>query len=238
MALPTETITMENYTAGVLLLPQGSRNVVVRIAEVEADVEIQDTVISLTSSAPATVIKAGQSLSFGVGANPTLRQHVLVLEDATLNDTTPTDVIIAPSKFAIAEGATARVIDGLESIFGIQDFALQESTTVVDVTNTHSGTGTEEKPVRSARTYQISGKEFRLSTTGDKGLDIIKRVCRTPGLFGRELYMVSIYPDGETVEGAFIVKDFNQPGNYNEVKAYSFTATLQGNSFNWITAYA
>ncbi|MEH1786892.1 MAG: hypothetical protein V7L23_15265 [Nostoc sp.] len=234
--LYSQTITMENYTVGVLLLPQGSRDVTAASINITTAVSVGDTSISVLSSSPATVIKAGESLSFA-GANPPYRQQVLIVEDTVIDNVTPTTLPIAPSKFVIGVGAIARLVVGILPLFGVQDFALQSNTTAVDITNVLSGTGTESKPIRNARTYQVSGKEFRSTAAGDPALQLIKSVDRNASVFARELYLVSIYPDGETIEGAAVIENFNQAGNYNNVKEYSFTVTLQGSTFVWIEPY-
>lgn len=233
--LPSEVITMQNYTAGVLLLPQGSRTVTANTITISTAVAVGDPQIVVLSSSPNTTIYAGESLSFVSSAFG--RQQVLIVQDTVIDNITPTTVPISPSKFSIAVGATSRLVLGLLPLFGIQDFALQSNTTSVDITNVLSGTGTESKPIRNARTYQMSGKEFRGATNGDQALNLIKSVDRNSGMFGSELYFFGTYPDGEIIEGASVIENFNQSGNYNNVKEYSFTITVQGSSLMWTAPY-
>jgi hypothetical protein len=237
--LPYDTTTMENYTAGVLLLPAGSRQIVARTLTITADIAVSDKVMSVTSSVVGTELKAGSSLSIVDPASPASRKHVLITEDVSVG-TSPTDVSISASKYAIGDGSTARMVVGLIPLFGIQEFPFQGQTTTVDTTNTLSGTGTEKKAVRADRTIQYSGVETKYATAegGDKGLQLLKETQRTSQLFGRELYFFAVYPDGQVIEAAIIVTDLNEPGSYNEVKKYSFTAHLQGDSFQWTSPYA
>lgn len=236
MPLAYDTTSLEGFSAGILLLPQGSRTVVARTLTSTA-VGIGDTVVSCTASV-STDLKAGTALSF-FKTGELSRTYVLVSEDVTV-ETTATDIPIFSSKYAIATGSTARIIDDLLPMYGIQEFPLAAQTTTVDTTNTLSGTGTEKKAIRSDRTIQFSGVEnhYALPVGGDPALQLLKETQRIGGLFGRELYFYAVYPDGEVIEAAILVTDYNQPGSYNEVKKYSFTAHLQGTSFSWVSPYA
>ena len=236
MPLAYDTTSLEGFSAGILLLPQGSRTVVARTLTSTA-VGIGDTVVSCTASV-STDLKAGTALSF-FKTGELSRTYVLVSEDVTV-ETTATDIPIFSSKYAIATGSTARIIDDLLPMYGIQEFPLAAQTTTVDTTNTLSGTGTEKKAIRSDRTIQFSGVEnhYALPVGGDPALQLLKETQRIGGLFGRELYFYAVYPDGEVIEAAILVTDYNQPGSYNEVKKYSFTAHLQGSSFSWVSPYA
>ena len=236
MPLAYDTTSLEGFSAGILLLPQGSRTVVARTLTSTA-VGIGDTVVSCTASV-STDLKAGTALSF-FKTGELSRTYVLVSEDVTV-ETTATDIPIFSSKYAIATGSTARIIDDLLPMYGIQEFPLAAQTTTVDTTNTLSGTGTEKKAIRSDRTIQFSGVEnhYALPVGGDPALQLLKETQRIGGLFGRELYFYAVYPDGEVIEAAILVTDYSQPGSYNEVKKYSFTAHLQGTSFSWVSPYA
>lgn len=240
MPIAYDTTTMEGYSAGILLLPVGSRTVVATTLTLPAlsSVAIGDVKVSCTASV-STDLKAGTALSF-FKTGDKARSHVLVSEDVTVG-TVATDIPIFSSKYAIATGSTARIVNNLLPLYGIQEFPLAAQTTTVDTTNTLSGTGTEKKSVRSDRTIQFSGIENRYqppSVGGDPALQLIKQTQRVGGLFGRELYFYSVYPDGEVIEAAILITDYSQPGSYNEVKKYSFTAHLQGSSFNWVSPYA
>jgi hypothetical protein len=236
MPLAYDTVSLEGFSAGILLLPAGSRTVVARTLTSTA-VNIGDTVVSCTASV-STDLKAGTALSF-FKAGELSRTYVLVSEDVTVA-TTATNIPIFSSKYAIATDSTARIVDDLLPMYGIQEFPLAAQTTTVDTTNTLSGTGTEKKAIRSDRTIQFSGVENRYAPTvgGDPALQLLKETQRIGGLFGRELYFYAVYPDGEVIEAAILVTDYNQPGSYNEVKKYSFTAHLQGSSFSWVSPYA
>jgi len=236
MPLAYDTTSLEGFSAGILLLPQGSRTVVARTLTSTA-VGIGDTVVSCTASV-STDLKAGTALSF-FKTGELSRTYVLVSEDVTV-ETTATDIPIFSSKYAIATGSTARIVDDLLPMYGIQEFPLAAQTTTVDTTNTLSGTGTEKKAIRSDRTIQFSGVEnhYALPVGGDPALQLLKETQRIGGLFGRELYFYAVYPDGEVIEAAILVTDYSQPGSYNEVKKYSFTAHLQGTSFSWVSPYA
>lgn len=236
MPLAYDTVSLEGFSAGILLLPAGSREVVARTLTSTA-VDIGDTVVSCTASV-STELKAGTALSFFKTGDKS-RTYVLVSEDVTVA-TTATNIPIFSAKYAIATGSTAKIVDDLLPMYGIQEFPLAAQTTTVDTTNTLSGTGTEKKAIRSDRNIQFSGVENRYSPAvgGDPALQLLKETQRIGGLFGRELYFYAVYPDGEVVEAAILVTDFNQPASYNEVKKYSFTANIQGTSFNWISPYA
>ena len=236
MPLAYDTVSLEGFSAGILLLPAGSRTVVARTLTSTA-VNIGDTVVSCTASV-STDLKAGTALSF-FKAGELSRTYVLVSEDVTVA-TTATNIPIFSSKYVITTDSTARIVDDLLPMYGIQEFPLAAQTTTVDTTNTLSGTGTEKKAIRSDRTIQFSGVENRYAPTvgGDPALQLLKESQRVDGLFGRELYFYAVYPDGEVIEAAILVTDYNQPGSYNEVKKYSFTAHLQGSSFSWVSPYA
>ena len=237
MPLAYDTVSLEGFSAGILLLPAGSRTVVARTLTSTTAVGIGDTVVSCTASV-STILKAGTALSF-FKTGELSRTYVLVSEDVTVA-TTATNIPIFSSKYAIATDSTARIVDSLLPMYGIQEFPLAAQTTTVDTTNTLSGTGTEKKAIRSDRSIQFSGVENCYAPTvgGDPALQLLKETQRIGGLFGRELYFYAVYPDGEVIEAAILVTDYNQPGSYNEVKKYSFTAHLQGSSFSWVSPYA
>ena len=236
MPLAYDTTSLEGFSAGILLLPEGTRTVAARTLTSTVAVGVGGTVIICTASV-ATDLKAGTALSF-FKAGDKARTYVLVSEDVTVATTT-TDIPIFSAKYAIATASTARIVDDLLPMYGIQEFPLAAQTTTVDTTNTLSGTGTEKKAIRSDRTIQFSGVEnhYDPAVGGDPALQLIKETQRVGGLFGRELYFYAVYPDGEVIEAAILITDYNQPGSYNEVKKYSFTAHLQGTSFNWVSPY-
>lgn len=237
MPLAYNTTSLEGFSAGILLLPKGTRTVVARTLTSTVAVAVGATVITCTASV-ATDLKAGMALSFFKDGDKA-RTYVLISEDVTVA-TTATNIPIFSSKYAIATASTARIVDDLLPMYGIQEFPLSAQTTTVDTTNTLSGTGTEKKAIRSDRTIQFSGVENHYDSPvgGDPALQLIKQTQRDGGYFGRELYFYAVYPDGEIIEAAILITDYSQPGSYNEVKKYSFTAHLQGTSFTWVDPYS
>lgn len=223
MALLGGEVQLKNVTLDVVLLPLNSRVPASTTLTLDTAAVAGDTSLSITASA-STPVKAGNSLTF---ADTTGNVQAIVLTDTTIA-TTATSVPILPLTQAIADTSTATYYTGLLPLYGIQEFGIQSQDQEVDTTNTLSGFGTEMALVRSGKTASISG----IQVPGDKALDtIIKAVALQGATFGREVYAVLTLPDGERYRGAAKVRNFNAPGNQNEVKKYSFELSFMGVTF-------
>lgn len=223
---PAGEVQLKNATLEVMILPAGSRATTVRtVTGPDTEVEIGSETIELTIDTDDD-IEAGTSLSFKASGGTT-RSHVLITEDVSLT-TTATEAKCEPLIAAVEADATADFISGLVPLFGLQNYSFQTSPQEVDTTNSQSGYGQESALVRSDKTIDIDG----IQVPGDKALyDVIKAVAMEGGNFGREVYAVFTYPDGEILRGAAKIKQYSEPGNQNEVKKYAFQLQFQGASF-------
>jgi Phage tail tube protein len=223
MALLGGETQLKNVTLDVALLALNSRTPASTTITIDTAPTAGAESISVTASA-STEVKAGNSLTF---VTTTGRVQALVTADTTIA-TSATSVPVLPLRAAIADTSTAVYYTGMLPIYGIQEFSVQSQDQEVDTTNTLSGFGTEMALVRSGKTVSISG----IQVPNDEGMDtIIKGVALTGALFGREVYAVLTLPDGERYRGAAKVRNFNAPGNQNEVKKYSFELTFMGVTF-------
>ncbi len=232
MPYPVGETQLKNFILQMVLLPKGSRTPTRRTVTASSAVAEGATTASLTT-ASATTVKAGTALSFAAASSPTERQQLIIVDDASLSST-PASAAIIPAEKAIASNSTASYVVGLIPLMGVQEFALQGQTQTVDTTNTLSGSGTEMASIRSSKTYSVSG----IQIIADPGLEtIVKPVGLDNALFGREVYVQAIYPDGEVIEGAAKISNLSLPGNQNEVKRYSFELMIMGSSYNRVAPY-
>lgn len=225
-------ISFRNSTVEMKLLPLGSRDISADTYTVTASsgAAVGATSISLSVGTGTVDIKAGSSLSF---LNAAGRSQVLVTQDATLTST-PSSVSCSGLIKAVDSAATATFIDGLVPLFGIQDLSASDAPQEVDTTSLLSGTGMESALVRSDHTFDISG----IQIVNDECLySIIKPLAKTDALFGREVYAVITYPDGERISGAAKIKAYSEAGNQNEIKKYQFTLQTQGASYSYLAPH-
>jgi hypothetical protein len=230
MTIPGGEIQLKGVTLDMLMLPLGSRNPVSVTVTAASASAAGATTMSLTASAAGTKIYAGSSLSFIASTTPTRRYQAIIATDCTLG-TTATTVDVLPLTGPIASTSTAPWFDGLTPLLGIQDFGSNTQDTTVDTTNTLSGSGTENAMIRSSKTLTVSG----IQIPGDRALyTIVKPVTLNFGFYGRELYVARNMPDGEIMRGVAKLGNYNEPGNQNEVKKFSFEMTIQGSTFEYI----
>jgi len=229
MTIVSGETQLKNFTMDVLLLPKGSRATTLVNVVSGGAVEGAGT-INLSVAAGTLFINGGNSLSF---LNGTRRVQVLNLVDVTLT-TTPAPVAVSELTDGVDAGAIAVYVQGLIPLAGVQDFALSTSDQEVDTTNVLSGYGTESALIRAGKTFNVSF----IQIPNDAGLySVIKRVALQGAFYGREVYAVATYPDGEIHRGAAKVKNFSQPGNQNEVKKGSFDLEFQGISYEFINPF-
>ena len=237
MPFPVGETQLKNFILQMVLLSQGSRTPTRRVIRNDAAIAVGATTASLKAPASfvgSTVIRAGSSLSFAAASTPTERQQIIVVDQITLTDDTPGTANILPAEKAVADESTASFVIGLIPLMGVQDFALQGQSQTVDTTNTLSGSGTEMASIRQSKTYSVSG----IQIIADPCLEtIVKAVGLDNALFGREVYVQAIYPDGEVIEGAAKISNLSLPGNQNEVKRYSFELMIMGSSYNRVAPY-
>lgn len=226
---PLKLVTLE-----ALLLPKGSRTVTEVTITAASAIDEGDETASLSASV-STAVKAGCSLSFNVTSpsGATRRKQIVIKDDVTIA-TSSTSVNIFAATQAVPANETAKYIEGLEIVAGLQDFSFQSQDTTVDTTDTLSGAGTESAIVRSGLNFSISVIE----RIANKGLSsIIKPVALDFAFKGREIYARLMYPDGEVHAGPAKVMNFSQPGNQNEVKKCTFELQLQGSGYVYLPAY-
>lgn len=232
MAFKVGEIAFRNSTVEMKLLPLGSRDITADTYTVTAGsaAAVGATTINLSVGTGTVEIKAGSSLSF---LNASGRSQVLVTEDATLTST-PSSVSCSGLIKAVDNAATATFVDGLVPLFGIQDLSASDSPQEIDTTNLLSGIGMESALVRSDHTFDVSG----IQIVNDECLyGIIKPLAKSEALFGREVYAVVTYPDGEKIVGAAKIKSYQEQGNQNEIKKYSFQLQVQGSSYAYFTPH-
>jgi hypothetical protein len=229
MAVPGGEIRLNNFTIDMVILPLGSRNPTIVTVTNSAAAAIGAQTMQLTASTASTAIKAGSSLSFIAPTAPTGRQQAMLVNDATLG-TPATAADVSELVAAIPANATAQYYPGLLPLLGIQDFGLQSQPTTEDTTDTRSGTGTEMGMIRTSRTLNVSCIE----RPGDACLyNIVKPLNLSNALFGREVWAIATYPDGEQLRGAAKVTNYQQPGNKDQFKKFSFDLTFMGGGFEW-----
>ena len=229
MTIVSGETQLKNFTMDVLLLAKGSR-VTTRVNIVSGGAAEGAGTINLSSPTGAVFVNGGNSLSF---LNGNRRVQVLVLADVTIT-TAPTAVSVSELTDGVDSGAIAVYIQGLLPLAGVQDFALSTSDQEVDTTNVLSGYGTESALIRAGKTFNVSF----IQIPNDAGLySIVKRVALQGAFYGREVYAVATFPDGEIHRGAAKVKNFSQPGNQNEVKKGSFDLEFQGISYEFISPF-
>lgn len=229
MPRPAGEVQLKNTTLEVLLLPVGSRTVTEITVTNGAIANAGAETMSLSASAN-TDIKAGVSLSFLDG---TTRKQALITDDYSLTST-PSTVNVAGLINNIGNAATAKFVAGLIPLFGIQEFSFSASPSEVDTTNTQSGYGMESALIRADKTIDISG----IQIINDRALyAVIKQVAVAGAFFGREIYAVFTYADGQQFRGAAKIKNYSEPGNQNEVKKFSFQLQFQGDSFQYFAPH-
>lgn len=234
MPIASGSVGLGGTTLEALILPKSSRARTSRTITTAAAISEGAITCSLTASA-STAIKAGTSLSFQeTSPSATVaRKQIIVKDDVTIG-TTATTVNIFGATTAVTSGETAVWYVGLIPVAGLQEFSMQTNDTDVDTTDTLSGTGMENRIIRSGLEYSISLIE-RLS---DIGLHtVIKPVALDFAYKGREVLARITFPDGEIHQGAAQVKGFNQPGNQNEVKKVQFSLSFQGTDFDIVKPY-
>lgn len=263
MPLATAPVILQDYSLEVMLLPlvtsgfaagtsdrniSSFRRVLTCTTQVAPPTSGGVATLALTtdegSSSSPTVIKEGTGLSFieplaqGAPAGTVrTRIQVMAAEDKSIaHGSSATDLKVIGLDRTIAANSTAALIEGLLPLSGIQTLDLSNQETQVDTTSFQSGSGTEMAMIRVARAYSVSG----IALAGDEALErVIKPVAGFQGeFFGREIYAVATFPDGERLAGAAKVTAFNFPANQNEVKKYSFTLTFMGKSFEWNPPYS
>lgn len=259
MPLATAPVILQDYSLEVMLLPlvqtgfaagTSDRNISSLTRTLTCTTQVAPptsgglATLALTtnegSQTSPTVIKEGTGLSFLApavqGESIRTRIQVLAAEDKNIvHGSTATDLKVVGLDRTIAANSTAILIEGLLPLSGIQTLDLSNQETQVDTTSFQSGSGTEMAMIRVARAYSVSG----IALAGDEALErVIKPVAGFQGeFFGREIYAVATFPDGERLAGAAKVTAFNFPANQNEVKKYSFTLTFMGKSFEWNPPY-
>lgn len=230
-AIATGGISLIGTTMQGLILPRGSRNPASVLITASAAVAEGATSISATAATAATVVRAGTALVF-TPASPsgvTARSFVIVAATTTLN-TTASALPIFPARSAIVANSTASLVTGLIPIFGLQEFGLQGQSTTVDITGTDSGSATEVIRIRDAREFSINIVE----RNADVGLGtVVKPLLFNPAFADREMWMELVMPQGEAHRGAAMLQNPSKPGNQNEVGRISFTATIQGSSYQY-----
>lgn len=229
--IATGGISLIGTTMQGLIVPRGSRSPASVIVTAAAAVAEGATSISATAATAGTIIRAGQALVFSP-ASPTgvtSRSFAVVSATTTLG-TTANPLPIFPLRNAIAANSTASVVTGLVPIFGLQEFGLQGQSTTVDITGTDSGAATEVLRIRDSREFSIN----LIERNADVGLGtVIKPLLFNPAFADREMWMELVMPQGEMHRGATMLTNPNKPGNQNEVGRLSFTATIQGNSYQY-----
>jgi predicted secreted protein len=222
---PVQTVILQNYTLDIKLLPENTRAVTTTTLTCTAGALEGATSISVTATTGVTyTIAAGTSLSFVAPTNPSIRQQVLVLANATLAGTTAVSLTIAPLLDPIAANSTSRLVQDMFPLLGITSFGMQPSPTVVDTTHSQSGSGTSSAIVRSKREISIEGIEY----VGDIALEhFVKRTFFDPVFMNRELYAIATYPNGSRFEGPSKVTALNLTGTPMEVMKYTCTLEFQ-----------
>lgn len=233
-ARPVQPVILQNYTLDLKLLPENTRSVTAATITVTAQAAESSTSISVSTAAGINyTIAAGTSLSFAAPSNPTARQQVLVLANATLSGTTPVTLTVSPILDTIVVNSTARLVQDMFPLLGITSFGLQPSPTVVDTTHSQSGSGTSSAIVRTKREISVEGIEY----IGDIALEqFIKRTYFDPTYMNRELYAIATYPNGAKFEGAAKSTALNLTGTPMEVMKYTFTLEFQDEVL-WTPAY-
>ncbi|MGA1402435.1 MAG: hypothetical protein ACO312_04780 [Candidatus Nanopelagicaceae bacterium] len=216
------------------LLPENTRSVTAATITATSLAAEGATTISVATTAGINyTIAAGTSLSFVAPSNPTIRQQVLVLANATLSGATTVTLTVAPLLDSIAANSTARLVQDMFPLLGITSFGLQPSPTVVDTTHSQSGSGTSSAIIRSKREISVEGIEY----VGDIALEqFIKRTHFDPVYMNRELYAIATYPNGAKFEGAAKSTALNLTGTPMEVMKYTFTLEFQ-DDWIWTPAY-
>ena len=233
MPFPVGETQLKNFILQMVLLSSGSRTPTTRTITAGSAIAVGAATASLTSSAATTLVRAGTALSFAAASTPTDRQQLIIVDEITLGTSAATANTLAAEK-AIAANSTATFVSGLIPLMGVQEFALQGQSQTVDTTNTLSGSGTEMASIRQSKTYSVSG----IQIIADPCLEtIVKAVGLDNALFGREVYVQAIYPDGEVIQGAAKISNLSLPGNQNEVKRYSFELMIMGSSYSRIAPY-
>ncbi|MFZ9728207.1 MAG: hypothetical protein ACO3CD_04270 [Candidatus Nanopelagicaceae bacterium] len=231
---PVQTVILQNYTLDLKLLPENTRSVTAATITATSLAAEGATTISVATTAGINyTIAAGTSLSFVAPSNPTIRQQVLVLANATLSGATTVTLTVAPLLDSIAANSTARLVQDMFPLLGITSFGLQPSPTVVDTTHSQSGSGTSSAIIRSKREISVEGIEY----VGDIALEqFIKRTHFDPVYMNRELYAIATYPNGAKFEGAAKSTALNLTGTPMEVMKYTFTLEFQ-DDWIWTPAY-
>lgn len=220
-----------NSTLELKLLPLGSRDISADVFTITATATaVGATEISLSTTTGTVDIKAGTSLAF---LNATGRAQVLLIEDATVTST-PTAFACSGLIKAVDSAATATFVSGLLPLFGIQDLSASDQPTSVDTTNLQSGIGMESAQVRADHTFEVSG----IQIINDQCLNtIVKPLAKSEAIFGREVYAVVTYPDGERIAGAAKMTAYSESGNQNEVRRYQASLQIQGADYSYLPAY-
>lgn len=231
---PVAAIPLTAFTLDVKLLSLNSRTLTATNVSCGAGAPVGATSISVSSSVGVNyTIAAGTSLSFVATINPLARQHVLLVEDATLSGTTPVDLKVAPLVRSIPTNSTARLVQDMFPVLGITSLGPQPSPTVVDTTHAQSGSGTSSAIVRIKRELSVEGNEFE----GDIALEqMIKRTFNDPSFVNRELYAIATYPNGARFEGPTKVTALTTPATAMEIMKYTFTLEFQDEVI-WSPAY-
>jgi hypothetical protein len=234
--IATGATSLASTTLQGLILPRGSRTPTSVTITAAAASAADATSISVTCSTASTVVRAGTALIFTApspGAGAVNRQLAIVSATTTLA-TTATALPVFALRSAIASTNTASMVVGLIPIFGLQEFGLQGQSTTVDITGTDSGSSTEMQKIRDSREFSINVIE----RFADIGLGtVIKPLLFSPSLADSEAWLEIVMPQGEIHRGAAMLQNPSKPGNQNEVARLSFTATFQGNSYQYIDGF-
>ena len=222
--------TMQGY-----ILPRGSRTPAVATITCTAAVAEGATSINASASAAGTVVRAGTALIFSPASSTGVvnRSFAIVAQTTTLG-TTGSALPVFSLRAAITANSTANFTTGLIPIFGLQEFGLQGQSTTVDITGTDSGSATEVLRIRDSREFSIN----IIERFADIGLGtVIKPLLFNPAFADREMWMELVMPNGESHRGATMLQNPSKPGNQNEVARISFTATIQGNSYQYTDGF-
>jgi hypothetical protein len=223
--------TMQGY-----ILPRGSRTPTTVTITASAAVAEGATTFQATASTASTVIRAGTALVFAPATAPggVANKSFAIVSATTTLGTTAVALPIFPLRTAIAANSTASMVTGLIPIFGLQEFGLQGQSTTVDITGTDSGSATEILRIRDGREFSIN----IIERFADVGLGtVIKPLLFNPAFADREMWMELVFPNGECHKGATMLQNPSKPGNQNEVARISFTATIQGSSYQFIDGF-
>jgi hypothetical protein len=222
--------TMQGY-----ILPRGTRTPTTVLITSSAAVAEGATTMQATAATASTIVRAGQVLVFSPTApsGVVARSFVIVSATTTLG-TTASPLPIFPLRTAIAANSTAAATTGMIPIFGLQEFGLQGQSTTVDITGTDSGSSTEVLKIRDTREFSIN----LIERNADVGLGtVVKPLLFNPAFADREMWMELVMPSGESHRGATMLTNPSKPGNQNEVARLSFTATIQGASYQYTDGF-